>query len=170
MTRREGARRSLAVDADLLRLAAADRVLLELGDVVGDVVDQLHAERFPRLAEDLREDLARLVGQELAVAPGVVGGRAHRAQVGLALRTAHRCTGELRVGQLEAVPFRGVLERRQVVVAHLVAQPARARVNQDGDLAFVQAHDLGRRPRSRTRSTTWTSRKWLPEPSVPHWS
>ena len=84
------------------------------------------------------------MGQELAVAPGIVGGGPHRTQVGLALRASHRGAGKLPVGKLEAVPLRGVLERRQVVVADLVAQPARAGVDQDGDLAFVQAHDLGR--------------------------
>ena len=62
----------------------------------------------------------------------------------LALRTPHRGTGELPVGQLEPVPLRGVLERREVIVAHLVAQPARAGVDQDGDLPFVKTHDLGR--------------------------
>ncbi len=36
------------------------------------------------------------------------------------------------------------LEHREVVVADLVAQAARARVDQDGDLPFAQAHDLGR--------------------------
>ena len=124
--------------------AVRQHVLLELGDVVGDVVNQLHPELFPRLAEEPREDLARLVSQELAVAPGIVGRRAHRAQVRLPLRAPHRGTGELPVGQLESVPLRGVLEGREVVVAHLVAQPARAGVDQDGDLPFVKTHDFGR--------------------------
>ena len=52
--------------------------------------------------------------------------------------------GELPVGQLEAVPLRGVLERAQVVVADLVAQPARAGVDQHGELTLNQPHHLGR--------------------------
>ena len=84
------------------------------------------------------------MGQELAVAPGIVGRGAHRAQVRLPLRASHRGAGELPVGKLEAVTLGSVLERRQVVVADLVPQPARAGVNQHGDLAFVQTHDLGR--------------------------
>ena len=100
-------RRSLAMDAHLFGLAPADRVLLEFGDVVSDVVHQLHAERFPRLAEDLGENFARLVGQKLAVAPGIVGGRAHGSQIGLSLRATDRSTGELRIGQLEAIRVSG---------------------------------------------------------------
>ena len=84
------------------------------------------------------------MGQELAVAPGIIGRGPHRTQVRLPLRASHRGTGELPVGKLEAVSLGCVLERRQVVVAHLVAQPARARMDQDGDLAFAQTHDLGR--------------------------
>ena len=123
--------------------AAAHFVILELGDVVGDVVDQVHPELLPGLAEKLGEDFTRLVSQELAVAPGIVGRGAHRAQVSLALRAAHRGTGKLRVGKLEAVAFGGVLEGRQVVVANLVAEAARARMDQDGDLALAQTHHLG---------------------------
>ena len=82
--------------------------------------------------------------QELAVAPGIIGRGPHRSEVRLPFWAAHRCTGKLPVGQLEAVTLGCVLERRQVVVAHLIAQPARAGMNQYGDLAFAKAHDLGR--------------------------
>ncbi len=145
MTGRKGARRSLAVDADLLwSNPFADGVLLELRDVVSNVVHQLHPQLFPRLAEDPREDLARLVGQELAVAPGVVRGRriAPRYACPSGLRTGAQASCES--GSSNPYRFGRVLEGRQVVVAHLVAQPARAGVDEHRDLALVQTHDLGR--------------------------
>src|SRR5262249_45229970 len=131
---------------DLLRFPAFDDVLLKLRDVVRHVVNQLHAELFPRLAEYPRKDLAGLVGQELAVAPGKVGRGSHRTHVRLALPAPHRRTGKRPVGELESVPLRRVLERGEVIVAHLVAQPARAGVDQYRDLALMQTHDLRGRP------------------------
>ena len=139
MTGREGPGRPLAMDADLLREAAADVVVLELGDVVGDVVDQVQPQRLPGDAEDPGEDLAGLVGEQLAVAPGIVGRRAHRPQVGLPLGAVHRGAGQLPVGEREAVLLGRPLEDAEVVVADLVAEPARARVDQDGDLPLVAA-------------------------------
>ena len=109
MARREGPRRPLAVDPDLL-LLAVDRVLLELGDVVAHVVDQVHLQLLPRLAEDLGEHLAGLLHQQLAVAPGEVGGRPHGADVLLALRAVDRGAGQLAVGQLDAVLLRRLAE------------------------------------------------------------
>src|SRR5262249_36868846 len=69
VARREGPRRPLAVDPEAL-LLAANLVLLELGDVVADVVDQVHLQLLPRAAEDVGEDLAGLLHEQLAVAPG----------------------------------------------------------------------------------------------------
>src|ERR1051326_7462648 len=56
----------LAVDPDAL-LLAGDRVLLELGDVVADVVDEVHLHFLPALAKDISEHLAGLLHEELAV-------------------------------------------------------------------------------------------------------
>src|SRR5262249_21194977 len=66
---REGPRRALAVHPDAL-LLAADGALLELGDVVADVVDEVHLQLLPAAAEDVGEDLAGLVHEQLPVAPG----------------------------------------------------------------------------------------------------
>src|SRR5262249_36809190 len=71
MAGRVGARRPLAMHPDLAPLAAGG-MLLELGDVVADVVDQVHLHLLPRAAEDAAEDLAGLVHQELTIAPGEV--------------------------------------------------------------------------------------------------
>src|SRR6059058_4913865 len=58
--------------------ARVDRVPLELGDVVANVVDG--SERF-LLAENALEGLAREVRNALAIGPGEIGGGAHRAEV-----------------------------------------------------------------------------------------
>ena len=92
MARRERPRRPLAVDPDLLALAV-DLMLFELGDVVADVIDQVHLQFLPRPAEDAREHFAGLLHEELAVAPGEVGGRPHRRQVMRAFGTLNRRTG-----------------------------------------------------------------------------
>src|SRR5262245_32112124 len=97
----------LAMDADLLLLAGSYVVILELGDVVGHIIHQVHSELFPRLTERFRENLARLVGQKLAVAPGEIGCGAHGSQVRLTLGTTHRRAGKLRVGQVETIPLWG---------------------------------------------------------------
>src|SRR5271166_4573368 len=133
-------RRPLTMHANLRAPALADVVILELGDVMGDVVNEVHPELLPGLAENPRKDLTRLVSQELAVAPGEVGRRAHGSQVILPFRTAHRRTRELRVWQLEPILPGSVLEHLQIVVADLVAQASRPGVNQYRDLPFAQAH------------------------------
>src|SRR6266481_1803716 len=61
LARPKGARRPLAMHPDALALGA-DRVLLELGDVVADVVDQVHLQFLPRTAEHRSEE--RRVGKE----------------------------------------------------------------------------------------------------------
>ena len=59
MPRRKSSRGALAMDPDTFA-NTFDIVLLELRDVVRHVVDQIHAQVFPRTTEDLREHLARL--------------------------------------------------------------------------------------------------------------
>src|SRR5262249_44171877 len=103
MTRRECTRRPLAMNTDLFDSTIVALVILKLRDVVGDVVNELHPECFPRLTEDSREDLARLVRQELTIAPGEVGGSAHRPQIRLALWAPHGGARKLPVGKLKAV-------------------------------------------------------------------
>src|SRR5262249_11372019 len=137
MARRECSRRSLPVDPHPLGLAA-DGMLLELGDVVTDVVDQVHLQRLPLLAEDVLEDLAGLLHQQLPVAPGIIRRRPHGADVVSPLRAVHRRTRELTVGQLDAVLLRHAAQHGQGVVAHLVAEAARAAVDHHADHVLFQ--------------------------------
>src|SRR5215211_875902 len=93
----EGARRALAVDKQ-----RAAGVALDLGDVVGDVVD------LPRLLRSLASEQAgdrgaHLVRDRLSVRPGEVRRRGHRSQVGAALGRGGGCAGELAVGEFDPV-------------------------------------------------------------------
>src|SRR5262249_33713219 len=135
-------RRALAVDPQL-PLLAAGRVLLELGDVVGYVVDQVHLQLLPRPAEDLREHLAGLLHQQLAVAPGEVGRRPHGADVVPPLRAVHRGARQLAVGQLDAVLLGRLAEHAQGVVAYLVAQAARAGGDHDAHQVLLPPQHAG---------------------------
>ena len=144
MARRKRAGRALAMHAERPP-PAFDLVLLHLGDVVGDVVEQAHLQRFPRAAEELGEDLAGLPHQQLPVRPGVVRGATHRPEILLALGAMDRGTGQLPVGQLDAVLGRDFSQRQQRVVAHLIAQPARAGVDHHADEVFFEAHRVGGR-------------------------
>src|SRR5690606_8690925 len=138
----ERARGALAVHQQP-RALAVDDVLLLLGDVVGDVVDELQAQLRPRPAEHGLERLTHLHRQELAVREAEVRRGPHRAQVRLPLGRVDRRAGELPVGQADAVALRHALEPAQVVVADLVAEAARAAVDQYRDVALLEAERRG---------------------------
>ena len=131
------------MDPDLLALAV-DGVLLELGDVMADVVDQVHLQFLPRAAKDLGEHFAGLLHQQLPVAPGEVGGRPHGRDVVLPLRAVDRGAGQLAVGQLDAVFLRRLAQHAPGRRRNLVAQAARAAVDHHADHVLFQAHDRGR--------------------------
>ena len=120
-------------------------------------------------AEDPLERLARRVGEHLAVGEGEVGGGPHgrrgsRSPRGA--RPARRRAGD----RARSMPYaQRRAGERQVVGAHLMAEPARAGVDHDRDLP-AEARTRSPPRSSWISSTTCTSRKWLPEPSVPSWS
>lgn len=76
MMRREGTRGPFAMDEQGLELAI-DHVLFDLGDVVRDVVDEVHVEVIGRRLEDFGKGLPRQERHARAVHPRVVGCRAH---------------------------------------------------------------------------------------------
>ncbi len=121
MVRRKGPRGALAVDADL-HLFAVHHVLLDLGDVVGHVVNQFQPQVPGAELEDLLEGLPHPVGDQLPVGKGEIGRRRHGPQVLLRLRRGERGAAELPVRQFDAVLGRGLEHHLDVVVAHLVAQ------------------------------------------------
>ena len=137
------ARGALAMHAQLL-LLTVDVVGLHLGDVVRHVVDQVHAELFSRRLEHLGEGLAGQVRHDLPVRPGVVRRRPHRTEIVLTLRRTNRRTCELAIGQFDAVLLRHAAQRLEAVLAHLIAQAARAGVDHDGYPALLEPEYAGR--------------------------
>ena len=141
-TRAEGPGRPFAVHPHGA-LDPVDHVRLALGDVVGHVVDELHAEALVACPEHLLKGAAHLVHHHLAVGEGEVAGAGHGRQVVPALRRGHRRAGELAVGQLEAEPV-GRVHAGEVVGAGLVAEAARARVDHHHHLAGRDPEGGGR--------------------------
>src|SRR3954463_816474 len=135
---RERAGRALAVHAD-----GPPAVLLELGDVVGDVVDLPRAVRRVG-AEHVGDRAAHAVCDRVAVGPGEVRRRRHRGEVRAALVARERRARQLAVRQDDPVTRERAVHRAHVVGAHLVAEPARARVDEPVHLALAQAEARGR--------------------------
>src|SRR3954453_2254823 len=135
---RERAGRALAVHAD-----GPPAVLLELGDVVGDVVDLPRAVRRVG-AEHVGDRAAHAVCDRVAVGPGEVRCRRHRGEVRAALVARERRARQLAVRQGDAVTRERAVHRAHVIGAHLVAEPARARVDEHRHLALAQAEARGR--------------------------
>ncbi len=113
---------------------------------MGHVVHHLHAEIAPGVAaQHPLERPPRPVGDELAVAEGVVRRRRHRAQVVLPLPGADGGASELLVRQVDAVLLGRLLHHVQVVLARLMAQAPRAAVDEGQHLPRpADAHRLGR--------------------------
>ena len=126
--RAEAPGRALAVDDEAL-LAPTDEVTLDLGHVVADVVDLIHA-LGP--AEDPGEDLPHPVGDHLTVGKGVIDGGAHGPVVALAYRRSERSVDQLAVGKVAG--SRGIAHQLDVIGRHLVAEPPAAAVDHDQDL------------------------------------
>eukprot|EP00429_Kryptoperidinium_foliaceum_P073492 CAMPEP_0176208088 /NCGR_PEP_ID=MMETSP0121_2-20121125/12942_1 /TAXON_ID=160619 /ORGANISM="Kryptoperidinium foliaceum, Strain CCMP 1326" /LENGTH=532 /DNA_ID=CAMNT_0017547067 /DNA_START=33 /DNA_END=1630 /DNA_ORIENTATION=+ len=142
VVRREGAGGTFSVDKQLLALAV-NHVLLDLGDVVGHVVDHVHVEVLGRLVEHLREGLPRQEGHGGAVHPSVVCGGGHALHVVVAFRGVDARTCQLPVVRPDVVARHGALHLHQGIRGDLVAEASAAGVDHDADLALlVHAHLL----------------------------
>src|SRR5918995_881251 len=135
---RERPRRALPMHEQLALV-----VPLDLGDVVRVVVDLSCSlgGLVPQHAADCR---AYRVGDRLAVGPGGGGRGRHRRQVGASFGRGGRGARELAVGQVDAVPAHRAVHLLDVVAAHLMPEPARARVDQHRHLIVAKPVDLGR--------------------------
>ncbi len=76
-------------------------VLLDLGHVVGHIVDQIQL----RFREISLKDLSRPVGDDMPVGPGVVCGADHGSEVIVGLGRAQGGAGKLLVGNVDIVLF-----------------------------------------------------------------
>src|SRR5919109_4869932 len=135
---RERPGRALAVDAQL-----PVAVALDLRHVVRDVVYLPRAGRR-LLAQDPLDRLPDTMGEQLTVRPCEVRGSGHRGQVRAALGRGRGRTGELTVRQPDPVAVERPHKALYEVGADLVAEAARARVDQDCDLTVVQPQSFRR--------------------------
>lgn len=145
MVRRERPGGALAMNQQLA-LLAIDHVVLHLGNVVRDVVDDVHVEIIRGGVEHLGEGLAREEGHRAAVHPGEVRRRRHSLEVILSLHRVNSGAGQLSVIGLDLVPLHGLLHLHQGVGGHLVAEATAARVNHHDHLALLLDAHLGRAP------------------------
>mmetsp|Transcript_23153 Transcript_23153/g.57605 ORF Transcript_23153/g.57605 Transcript_23153/m.57605 type:complete len:212 (-) Transcript_23153:621-1256(-) len=143
MVRREGPGGSLSVDKQLLALSV-HHMLLDLGNVVRHVVDDVHVQVFWGLVEDFGKCLASQEGHRGAVHPGVVRCRRHTLHIILAFLRIYSGACQLPVIGLDVVAGHGALHLNQGVCGDLVAQTSAARVDHDANLALlVDTHLFG---------------------------
>src|SRR6266446_6722880 len=114
-------------------------MLLEFRDIVADVVDKSEAKLALAQAERLHEGALGEMHHDLPVTPCEIRRRRHRAEVRLTLVRATWHRRELPIGKFDAVAAHRVANNLQVVVASLMAEPARARMDDDGNLAELDA-------------------------------
>lgn len=100
---------------------AVDKMLFDFGNVMRDVVDEMHVEVVGRGVEDFGECLTCQERHAAAVHPGVVGCRAHAFQVVLAFGRADARARQLSIVRLDVVSFHGLLHGDQAVRGHLMA-------------------------------------------------
>src|SRR5206468_4457972 len=119
------ARRALAMHAEAAT-TAVHHVFLDLRHVVADVVHEPEAQRRGAETEGRAEGPLHQAHHHLPVRPGEVRRRGHRAEVRLAFGRTERDAGELTVRDADAVALHGTSHGAERVVAHLVAEAARA--------------------------------------------
>ena len=134
MARREGAGGALAVHAELPAAVAA-RAWRRCGRrrTPGGRVGGVGARARVRIASRTACAIAARFAQAKLAAAAIA------RQVVLALGRRQRRAGELAIGKLDPVPGHGGVHALDVVGAHLMAEPARARVDEDGHGAGLQA-------------------------------
>lgn len=145
MVWREGARGAFPVNQQL-PLLAVHHVVLHLGNIVRNVIDNVHVEIIGCGVKHLGK---RLTGEErhgAAIDPGKVRSRRHGLQVVLSLHRIDPGAGQLPVIGLDLVPLHGLLHLDQGVGSDLVAEATAARVNHHHHLALLLDAHLGGAP------------------------
>ena len=110
---------------------------------MGHVVDE--PELRPRSRQQAAEHLPDAVADDVPVAEAEVGRGGHGGVIAPPLGRGEGRAGELAVGQGDPVAAYGRVHGPDVVGADLVAQAARAGVDQHGDLAQGEAEPAGHR-------------------------
>mmetsp|Transcript_94914 Transcript_94914/g.226019 ORF Transcript_94914/g.226019 Transcript_94914/m.226019 type:complete len:221 (-) Transcript_94914:688-1350(-) len=143
VVRRKGSGGAFSVHQQLLALAIYE-MFFHLGDIVGDIVNNMHIQIFRRLIEDLGESLACQESHRRAVHPGVVGSCRHALQIVLTLVRLYSGTCQLTVVGADVVPRHRPLHVHQGIGGNLMSQSTAARMDHDTYLSLlVNAHLLG---------------------------
>lgn len=111
-------------------------MLLDFGDIMRHVVDQMHVQVVGCRVEYLGERLSRQKRHAASIDPRVIGRRAHALQVVLALGRVDARTRQLTIVRFDVVAFHRFLHGDQAVCCHLMAQTTAPAVNHDAYLTF----------------------------------
>ena len=126
-------------------VVVVDVVPLLLGDVVGHVVNHIHAHALGGVPEDVLEGFPDPVGDHLSVCPGVVGTAAHGLVVIVTEFGVEGCACKLPVRQVHRVLLDVALHLLEVIGGDLVSASARTAVDGDRYGSLLQSEDLGGR-------------------------
>src|SRR5215467_8570990 len=123
------ARCPLAMDDNALRFPI-DHVCFNFRDIVCNVIDQRHVDRFP---EDSLEGASGGMCNALPVRPRKICGCGHRMEISLTFRGMNRSAGQLAVRNMKTVAAHRLIQLRDVIGAHLMAQTTRTGMNEKHD-------------------------------------
>jgi hypothetical protein len=129
MTRRQRPNGTLSVDTELA-WRAIDVMSLDLGKVVGDVIEKVDLMG----ADRVEERLACGSCEHLAVRLCVVGCRRHSAQIRTAFDGLDGDTSELAIGHRDAVAHHCRAHRLNVIRTDLVTEASRSAMDHYADL------------------------------------
>lgn len=124
---------SFAVDEEFF-LFAVNVVFFEFGDVVRNVVHQVHFHFFRALFKDSLEAFADAVQDDLSVCECHVGGARHCLEIILAFFAGEWRAGKFGVADRNAFAFHDIVEYFEIVGCDLVAKAAGAAVDHNADL------------------------------------
>ncbi len=116
---------------------------LKLGNIMGDIIDQVHLQLPRLLPQRLFKHLADPIHNHLPVGPGIVGGASHRGKIRLPLRGVGRGAGQLTVGERISVFPTGRADRLEIIRANLMSQTPGATVDHHRNLVFLDPKALG---------------------------
>lgn len=131
----EASRGAFAVDEYFFGFAV-DAVFFFFGNVVRDVVNEVHVHVFRAFVEDFAEAVSDSVEDDLPVGEGHVGGAGHGFEIALSFFALEGRAAQFRVLDGNAPPAEFVVEVLDVVRAYLVAESSAAAVDHDANLVF----------------------------------
>ena len=121
------------------------RVLFFLGNVMTDIIEELHTQFIRADWKGAHKSLMRQVHDDLSVGPCVIGRACHGRKVSTALVRFEGGTGQLSVRQNKGIFARlcKPVHLFQKVIAYLMAKASWTGMDENRDLAFKKVIGLG---------------------------